>query len=272
MKIVAVINQKGGVGKTTTTVNLAYELAQKGKKVLVVDLDPQGNASSGLGIQTKTLSLSLYDTLVNETNPEQAILSLSSKNLFLLPSSNKLAALDTELPAEQRDRVLRLKKALQDLDFDIILIDAPPSLGLLTVNALVAADLLILPVQAEYYALEGLGQLLETVQIVRKGLNKTLSLGGILVTMYDSRTSLSKQVFEQLQEHFKDHLFRTIIPRNVKLAEAPSYGEPIGVYDVNSIGAKSYRALANEFLRKLKESTNSVNSANPTSSPAQNTN
>ena len=180
MKILAIINQKGGVGKTTTTVNLAYSLSRKGKKVLVVDLDPQGNASSGLGVQTREVKLSLYDCLVGSTKLKEAIVETGWKNLTLLAASTKLAALDTELPASQRDRVLKLKQALADAQADFVLIDAPPSLGLLTVNALVAADSVLLPVQAEYYALEGLGQLLETMQIVRTGLNKSLGVLGII--------------------------------------------------------------------------------------------
>lgn len=252
-KVIAVINQKGGVGKTTTTVNLAYDLAKSGKRVLLVDLDPQGNACSGVGVDTKSLDLSLYNCLIKDAEAKDVIQKTKWKGLSLLGSSNKLAALDTELSAEQRDRVLRLKQTLEDLDFDVILIDAPPSLGLLTVNALVAADTVILPVQAEYYALEGLGQLLETMQIVRRGLNKNLSLMGILVTMFDGRTVLSNQVLEQLKTHFADNLFKTMIPRNVRLAEAPSYGEPIGVYDPRCVGARAYAALAKEVNLKIKK-------------------
>ncbi len=248
-KILAIINQKGGVGKTTTTVNLAYCLAKKGKKVLVVDLDPQGNASSGLGVQIRELKLSLYDCLVGGAKLKESVLATNWKNLTLLPASTKLAALDTELPASQRDRVLKLKQALANVEgVDFVLIDAPPSLGLLTVNALVAADAVLLPVQAEYYALEGLGQLLETMQIVRTGLNKTLGVMGIVITMYDGRTSLAKQVKEQLQTHFEKYLFKAIVPRNVKLAEAPSHGKPIGVYAPSSSGAKAYEALAKEVV------------------------
>lgn len=251
-KVWAVINQKGGVGKTTTTVNLAYNLAKKGKKVLLVDLDPQGNASSGLGISIKSLEKSLYDCLVAGGELEGSVLKTEWPNLSLLPSSTKLATVDTELPATQRDRVLRLKKTLEQVeDVDIVLIDAPPSLGLLTVNALVAADSVILPVQAEYYALEGLGQLLETMQIVRTGLNKTLGVMGILITMYDGRTSLSRQVEEQLETHFSNFLFKSTIPRNVKLAEAPSHGKPIGVYAPGSSGAKAYDGLTKEVLKHV---------------------
>jgi len=248
-----VINQKGGVGKTTTTVNLAYNLAKKGKRVLLVDLDPQGNASSGLGVSIKELKVSLYDCLVNREDASKVLLQTSWPNLLLLPASTRLATVDTELPATQRDRVLRLRKTLENVvaDVDIVLIDAPPSLGLLTVNALVASDSVILPVQAEYYALEGLGQLLETMQIVRTGLNKTLGVMGILITMYDGRTSLSKQVEEQLKTHFNRFLFKTMIPRNVKLAEAPSHGKPIGVYAPGSSGAKAYDSLTKEVLKHV---------------------
>lgn len=257
-QIIAVINQKGGVGKTTTTVNLAHNLTLKGKNVLVIDLDPQGNASSGLNVSTSTLSSSLYDCLVKQSPPLESIVPTNWPKLDLLPSSPKLATVDTELPATQRDRVLRLKKCLDMLmaskskRYDVILIDAPPSLGLLTVNALVAAHNVILPVQAEYYALEGLGQLLETMQIVRTGLNKTLGISGILITMYDGRTTLSKEVSEQLKTHFANHLFKAVIPRNVKLAEAPSHGKPIAEYSPTSSGAKAYKALADEILAKLK--------------------
>ena len=250
-KVIAIANQKGGVGKTTTTVNLAYNLAKKGKKVLLVDLDPQGNASSGLGVSIKTLEKSLYDCLVSNEEPDKAIIKTSWVNLFLLPASTKLATVDSELPATQRDRVLRLKKTLENIDADVVLIDAPPSLGLLTVNALVASDSVILPVQAEYYALEGLGQLLETMQIVRTGLNKTLGVMGILITMYDGRTSLSRQVEEQLKTHFSNFLFRSTIPRNVKLAEAPSHGMPIGIYSPGSSGAKAYDSLTKEVLKHV---------------------
>lgn len=253
-KIWAVINQKGGVGKTTTTVNLAYNLASKGKRVLLVDLDPQGNASSGLGVSIKGLEKSLYDCLVSGKSVSEATVKTAWKNLTLLPASTKLATVDTELPATQRDRVLRLKQALAGLDegdFEVVLIDAPPSLGLLTVNALVASDSVILPVQAEYYALEGLGQLLETMQIVRTGLNKTLGVMGILITMYDGRTSLSRQVEEQLKTHFEKFLFESTIPRNVKLAEAPSHGRPIGDYAPGSSGAKAYDSLTKEVLKHV---------------------
>lgn len=253
MKKLAVINQKGGVGKTTTTVNLAYSLTKRGKKVVVVDLDPQGNASSGLGVQIRELKLSLYDLILGKASLEEVEVKTAWKNLTLIPASTKLAALDTELPATQRDRVLKLKQALAGVDADFVLIDAPPSLGLLTVNALVAADEVLLPVQAEYYALEGLGQLLETMQIVRTGLNKTLGVMGIVITMYDGRTSLARQVKEQLEKHFKSFLFKSIIPRNVKLAEAPSHGKPIGVYAASSSGAKAYESLAKEVVGKVKE-------------------
>jgi chromosome partitioning protein len=249
--IIAIANQKGGVGKTTTTINLGAYLAAGKQRVLVVDLDPQGNTSSGLGIATEGLSASLYDVLLEGMPAAQAIQSTGVKGLDVLPASPVLAAAEVELVA-QPQREFKLKKALEPVDYDYVLIDCPPSLGILTVNGLVAAHDLIIPVQAEFYALEGLGQLVQTVQRVRRGLNPALQLMGVLVTMHNGRTTLSAQVHEEVKRHFPDVVFDTVIPRNVRLAEAPSFGKPIMQYDGWSKGARSYKALAKEVEQRAK--------------------
>lgn len=248
-KIIAIANQKGGVGKTTTTINLGAYLAAGKKRVLIVDLDPQGNTSSGLGIRSSELSGDLYDVLMDEVEAEAIAQETAIKGLSVLPASPVLAAAEVELVAAA-GREFKLRKALENLDYDFILIDCPPSLGILTVNGLVAAHDLIIPVQAEFYALEGLGHLVQTVQRVRKGLNPDLSLMGVLVTMHNGRTSLSTQVHEEVKRHFPDTVFETVIPRNVRLAEAPSYGKPIMQYDGWSKGARSYKALAKEVEKR----------------------
>ncbi len=250
-KIIAIANQKGGVGKTTTTINLGAYLAGGKRRVLIVDLDPQGNTSSGLGIVKDELSGDLYDVLIEGTPAAAVARPTAVDGLSVLPASNVLAAAEVELVSHAR-REFTLRDALTDLPYDYVLIDCPPSLGILTVNGLVAAHELIIPVQAEFYALEGLGQLVQTVQRVRKGLNPNLGLLGVLVTMHNGRTSLSTQVHEEVKRHFPDKVFETVIPRNVRLAEAPSFGKPILHYDKWSKGARSYKALAKEVMERSK--------------------
>jgi chromosome partitioning protein len=250
-KIIAIANQKGGVGKTTTTINLGAYLADSKKRVLVVDLDPQGNTSSGLGISRDKLSGDLYDVLLEGVDPQAVTRPTAVDGLSVLPASPVLAAAEVELVAMPQ-RESKLKTALEKLDYDYIIIDCPPSLGILTVNGLVAANELIIPVQAEFYALEGLGHLVQTVQRVRKGLNPDLRLMGVLVTMHNGRTTLSTQVHEEVKRHFPDTTFDTVIPRNVRLAEAPSFGKTIMHYDRWSKGARSYKALAREVEQRTK--------------------
>lgn len=244
-KIIAVLNQKGGVGKTTSTINIAAYLAKRERSVLVIDLDPQGNATSGLG-QEKNAEVTTYDVLVNGALISSAIKDLQQDNISLVPANAELAGAEVEL-VSATNRELRLKEALVHTSYDYVLIDCPPSLGLLSINALAAADSVLIPVQAEYYALEGLTQLLGTVQRVREGLNPNLDLLGVVVTMYDSRTSLSDSVYKELQKHFGQKLFKTVIPRNVRLAEAPSHGKTILDHDKWSRGARAYKALAKEI-------------------------
>lgn len=248
--VIAVLNQKGGVGKTTTTINLAAYLARAGKTVLIVDIDPQGNATSGLGIDKRTAPKTMYDVLLGEIDPAKAVLQTSVKNVSILPANPDLAGAETELAAAKNREVL-LRGALQGLSYDFILIDCPPALGLLTVNALIAANWLIVPVQAEYYAMEGLGQLLEVFQRVKQSMNPSINLLGVLVTMYNARTSLAEQVVKELHQHFGDNVFNTLIPRNVRLAEAPSYGKPISEHDKWSKGARAYKSLAKEVLNRV---------------------
>lgn len=248
-RVIAVTNQKGGVGKTTTVVNLGACLAQLGKRILIIDIDPQGNATSGLGIDRQELEHCIYDVLINGVGIEEVLLETGVTNLLLVPATIQLAGAEIEL-VSMLARESKLKKALSKLrdKFDFILIDCPPSLGLLTLNAMTAADCLLIPIQSEYYALEGLGQLMHTVQIVRKHLNKDLDLEGVLLTMFDARTNLSIQVVEEVKEYFRDKVFKTIIPRNVRLSEAPSYGKPIVQYDSRSRGAEMYMELAKEVI------------------------
>jgi chromosome partitioning protein len=252
--VIAVTNQKGGVGKTTTSINLSYCLAKEGKKVLLVDFDPQGNASSGLGVEKESLETTVLNVVNGDAPLSAAIIQTQYKNLSLVPATPQLANAEVELAKAER-RFTRLRDVVSSYPgYDYIIIDSPPSLSLLTVNGLVAANYVLLPVQAEFYALEGLGQLLETIQLIRKGLNPTLELLGVLVTMLDSRTTLSTQVYEEVKKHFPGKVFETAIPRNVRIAEAPSHGEPVGAYDKWCKGARAYKALAKEVLNRVAAS------------------
>lgn len=248
-RILAITNQKGGVGKTTTSVNLSACLAQIGKKTLLVDIDPQGNATSGIGIDKSDVDQCVYDVLVEDVEATNVIKETKIENLDVIPASIQLAGAEIELvPTISRE--VRLKRALDEVvdKYDYIIIDCPPSLGLLTLNALTAADAVLIPVQCEYYALEGLSQLLSTVRIVQKHLNHNLKIEGVLLTMFDARTNLGIQVIDEVKKYFQDKVYRTIIPRNVRLSEAPSHGEPIIIYDPKSRGAEVYLELAKEVV------------------------
>jgi chromosome partitioning protein len=247
--IVAVINQKGGVGKTTSAVNLAHQLASAQQPVLLVDLDPQGNATSGLGLDKESLDPTSYEVLFGGATLDQAVRPTNRDGLFILPANAQLAAAEVELVGTT-NREFCLREALKVGTYEYIIIDCPPALGLLTINALTAANSILIPVQAEYYALEGLGQLLATVQRVRQGLNPSLDLLGVVLTMFDKRTSLSEQVMQELRTHFGDKLFKTVIPRNVRLAEAPSFGKTIFEHDRWSKGARAYKQLAKEVAKR----------------------
>ena len=253
-KIVSIANQKGGVGKTTTSINLSTILAKKGKKVLMIDADPQGNASSGVGIDRDEIELSVYDILINDVQIEEIVKKTNIKNLDICPSNINLAGAEVELVSVM-SREHRLKEKLDAIKdhYDFIIIDCPPSLGLITLNAFTASNSVLIPVQCEYYALEGLGQLLNTINLVKKHLNKDIEIEGALLTMYDARTNLSNQVVKEVKKYFNDKVYKNVIPRNVILCEAPSYGMPISVYDPRSKGAKSYEKFVKEFL-KINES------------------
>lgn len=249
-KTIAVVNQKGGVGKTTTAVNVSTILAKKGKKVLLIDADPQGNATSGLGID-KSAEKSVYDVIINDVDFDEAIIQSPIKNLFVCPSNINLAGAEVELvPMMSRESKLKQKVEKIENDFHYIIIDCPPSLGLLTLNAFTAANSLLIPIQCEYYALEGVGQLMNTVSLVKQQLNKNLYIEGVVLTMNDARTNLSNQVIQEVKTFFKDNVYKTIIPRNVKLSEAPSFGMPITVYAPKSKGARCYEKLTNEIIKK----------------------
>ena len=250
--VIAVTNQKGGVGKTTSAINIAYYLAKAGHTTLLIDFDPQGNATSGLGIDKQTLEGTMADVIMGDKKLAEVVVQTEFKNLAVAPTEPTLANAEVEL-AQAQHKFSRLKYAVQSLvtPYEFIVIDCPPSLSLLTVNALITSRYVLLPVQAEFYALEGLGQLLETMKLVRKSLNPTLDLIGVLPTMVDSRTSLSTQVLAEISKHFPAKVFEATIPRNVRLAEAPSHGVPIGVYDRFSKGARAYKAVTKEVLERV---------------------
>ncbi len=252
-KILSVANQKGGVGKTTTTVNLSAGLACRGKKVLMIDADPQGNATSAVGVD-KECELSTYDVLVNEVDINEVIQPTNVNKLFVCPSNINLAGAEVQL-VSMVSRELRLKEQLDKIkdEYDYILIDCPPSLGLITLNAFTASDSVLIPVQCEYFALEGLGQLMNTINIVKKHLNKSIYIEGAVLTMYDLRTNLANQVVREVKKYFENKVYKTVIPRNVKLSEAPSYGMPIIMYDPKSKGAKAYDKLSKEFIKRNNE-------------------
>lgn len=250
-RIIAVANQKGGVGKTTTTINLSASLAAKGKKVLVIDMDPQGNTTSGFGVDKNELENTVYELILGECSIQECMLKNVIENISMIPSNVNLAAAEIELiGVEKKEFILKNEVDWIKDQFDFIIIDCPPSLSMLTVNAMTTADTVLVPIQCEYYALEGLSQLIHTVNLVRERLNPTLDIEGILFTMYDARTNLSMQVVENVKNHLNQRIYKTMIPRNIRLAEAPSYGMPINLYDPRSSGAESYMALAEEVINR----------------------
>lgn len=253
-KTIAIFNQKGGVGKTTTNVNLSACIAKLDRKILVVDIDPQGNTTSGFGINKKELETSIYDVLIEGEDIEDIILETNIENLDLVPSNVELAGAEIEL-TDKENREMILKEAIDKIKdkYDYIFVDCPPSLGLLTINSLVAVDSVVIPIQCEYYALEGVSQLMDTIKLVKKGLNSKLEVEGVVLSMFDGRTNLSIQVVDEVKRHFRGKVYTTIIPRNVRLAEAPSYGMSIVDYDPKSKGAKAYMELAEEFLDYIED-------------------
>ncbi len=250
-KIIAIANQKGGVGKTTTSINLSACIAQKGKKVLVIDIDPQGNTTSGYGIEKNELENTIYELMLGECSIEDCIIKDVIENVSILPSNVNLAAAEIELiGVERKEYILKNEVDWVKDRYDYIIIDCPPSLSMLTVNAMTTADSVLVPIQCEYYALEGLSQLIHTVNLVKERLNPDLDMEGVVFTMYDSRTNLSAQVVENVKNNLKQKIYKTVIPRNIRLAEAPSHGEPINIYDPKSAGAESYLSLAEEVINK----------------------
>lgn len=253
-RIIAVANQKGGVGKTTTAINLSACLAEKGKKVLIIDIDPQGNTTSGLGIDKDEVENTIYEVIVSDTNIKEAIIQTEFENLEIIPSNINLSGAEIDLIGiEEREFVLKKNVDTIKDDYDFIIMDCPPSLSMLTVNAMTTADTVLVPIQCEYYALEGLSQLIHTVNLVKERLNPKLEIEGVVFTMFDSRTNLSLQVVENVKDNLNQVIYKTIIPRNVRLAEAPSHGLPINVYDSKSSGAESYRLLADEVINRGEE-------------------
>ncbi len=249
-KVISIFNQKGGVGKTTTNVNLCAALAMKGKKVLSIDIDPQGNSTSGFGVNKNELEYTIYDVLIEDYDINKIICKTSIENLELVPANIQLAGAEIELTnTKYREKTLKEKMSMLDNKYDFIIIDCPPSLGLLSLNALTASNTVLIPIQCEYYSLEGVGQLIDTVKLVRKTLNPKLDIEGVLLNMFDGRTNLSVQVVEEVKKYFKDKVYRTVIPRSVRLAEAPSFGQPIMLYDEKSKGSEAYMKLSEEIIK-----------------------
>ena len=252
MKTICIFNQKGGVGKTTTNINLCAYLAMEGYKVLTIDIDPQGNTTSGLGLDKNNLDLSIYDVLISDTHMKESIVrSDLVQNLFISPSTMELAGAEVELISrDKRENIIKDKLKEVEDEYDYVFIDCPPSLGVLTINALTCADSVLIPIQCEFYALEGVSQLINTIQLVKKSLNKNLDIEGVVMTMFDYRTNLSNEVLKEVQKYFKDKVYKTTISRNIRLAEAPSFGLPIMLYDEKCKGAESYVKLTKEFLKR----------------------
>jgi len=249
-KVISIFNQKGGVGKTTTNVNLCAALALKGKKVLSIDIDPQGNSTSGFGVSKNQLEYTIYDVLIEDYDINKIIYKTEIENLELVPANIQLAGAEIELTnTKHREKTLKEKMNLIDKEYDFIIIDCPPSLGLLSLNALTASNTVLIPIQCEYYSLEGVGQLIDTVKLVKKKLNPKLDIEGVLLNMFDGRTNLSVQVVEEVKKYFKDKVYRTVIPRSVRLAEAPSFGQPIMIYDEKSKGSIAYLKLSEEIIK-----------------------
>ena len=253
-RAIAVFNQKGGVGKTTTVINLSACLASLGKKVLMIDIDPQGNTTSGIGLDKNSLKYTIYDVLINNISPRECVEAATQEGLYIIPASVQLAGAEIELTSLQ-GRELKLRECIEDIkkDYDYIFVDCPPSLGLLSVNALSAVDSILIPIQCEYYALEGVSQLMSTYKLVKKNLNEALEIEGVVLSMFDGRTNLSIQVVEEVKKYFRGKVYRTLIPRNVRLAEAPSHGLSIIEYDPKSKGAEAYMELAEEFVELSEE-------------------